>query len=110
MTAPTIDEDRSEVRRLLLEGDRRLRSGDPDAKAANQLTAEVETIAERRDAENLLLDLLSPLLTDDADSVRFGAASFLLSRGHADLAVPVLEKVSDLRAMMVLDIWRSRQV
>lgn len=109
MTSTTIDEDRSEVRRLLLEGERQLRSGDPDATAANQLTAEVETIAERRDAQNQLLDLLSPLLTDDADSVRFGAASFLLSRGHAEVAVPVLEKVNDPRAMMVLDIWRSRQ-
>lgn len=106
----TIDEDRDEVRRLLLLSGAQRRDGDPDATAANASTAEMESIAQRHEAEGRLLELLSPLLSDGEDQeVRFGAATFLLGHAHADSALPVLESLDLAKARIVLSYWRRQQ-
>ncbi len=106
----TIDQDRDEVRRLLLQAEAQRKDGDPDAKAANASTAAMEGIAQRHAADGQLLDLLSPLLSEAEDKeVRFGAATFLLGHDHAELAVPVLETVGLAKAKIVLSYWRRQQ-
>ncbi|GAB3747943.1 hypothetical protein [Microlunatus parietis] len=106
----TLDEDRNEVRHQLLEAERLLSGDDPEATASNAATAKMEAIAARHDAAGHLVELLAPLLAEAEDKqVRFGAATFLLSRGHADLAVPVLETIDVLEASIVLAQWRRRQ-
>lgn len=105
-TVATIDEDRNEVRHQLREAERLLSGDDPEATASNAATATMEAIAARHDAAGHLVELLAE--TEDKH-VRFGAATFLLSRGHADLAVPVLETIDVLEASIILAQWRRRQ-
>lgn len=106
----TIDQDRDAVRELLIKAEALLSSGDPDAKATNATTAEAAAIAQRWESRGQIVDLLHPLLADAEDKpVRFGAATYLLSRGHSDLAVPVLETVGMAEAKVVLRRWRRQQ-
>ncbi|QIZ38458.1 HEAT repeat domain-containing protein [Saccharopolyspora sp. ASAGF58] len=83
------------------------RDADKHSETASQLVADAANASE----------LLTPLL-DDAESpqVRCAAATFLLNRGHADEAVPVLEALADdddiglvaEDADMALESWRSK--
>lgn len=106
----TIEDDRETVRHLLTAAQKLLDSGDPEATASNAASKEAESIMKRRESKGEALDLLTPLLSaEEPVGVRFGAASFLMSRGHADLAAPVLESLDLVEAKMVLDYWRRQQ-
>ena len=108
MTA-TIDQDRDEVRSLLLKAEERVRN-DPNADASNALVSAAVAIADRWHAEGQIVELLSPLLDDDEDrQVRYSVASVLLQRGQPDLAVPVLETVGVPEAKFLLRKWRREQ-
>jgi hypothetical protein len=103
-----MNDDRDAVRRLLTEADAFIQSA--DSETANEVTADAEVIVKRWDAAGQLVEFLSPLLdTSETDPVRFGAASYLLHLGHADLAVPVLESLDMLGADVLLADWRRRQ-
>ncbi len=109
MATATIDQDREEVRSLLLKAEERIRA-DPDAEASNALTKAAVAIADRWDAEGRLVELLSPLLAEQEHrQVRYSVASVLLHRGHSDLAVPALESVGVPEAKFLLRKWRREQ-
>lgn len=106
MATATIEQDRNEVRNLLQQAEERVRT-DPDAEASNALTRAAVAIADRWAVEGRLAELLSPLLSEPEHRwVRYSAASILLHRGHAGLAVPVLETVRVPEARFLLRKWR----
>jgi hypothetical protein len=59
--------------------------------AAFQLRELVQTL----DGQGIAEDVLLPFLSDDVPALRCGAAMFLLRRGHAGDALPVLESLAD---------------
>lgn len=109
----TIDTDRETFRERALASRRLIKDGDSDA--ANVETATVEALAEQWYAQGRLEEFLVPLTGEGEKSwVRYSAASYLLSKGHADVAVPVLEAVqagkglAALGAERLLATWRKQ--
>lgn len=108
----TIDHDRQALRDGLLESRALIEQGDPEK--ANAINASLADITSRWHRSDRLAELVSPLLASSEHPwVRYGAASSLLSNGHADLAVPVLEDLrqsdrtlAGLGAERVLKMWR----
>jgi hypothetical protein len=108
----TIDTDRETFRERALASRRLIKNG--DSEAANTETAAVEALAEQWHAKGRLDEFLVPL-TGEAEKgwVRYSAASYLLAKGFADVAVPVLEEVqagkglASLGAERLLATWRK---
>lgn len=105
-----IERDRAAFRALLVEAERLLANGDTDG--SHSMSEAAAAIASRWRSK--LLDLLQPLLDDEQPPyVRFGAASSLLPRGYADVAVATLEDIRDntacatsASARRLLAFWR----
>jgi hypothetical protein len=109
-----LDEDRAAFRHHVAESDRYGEAADADS--ANAETDKLAAIAERWEQAGRVVEFLTPLLAEtESRAVRFNAASWLLHRGHPDVAVPVLEELRAGRGLegadagLLLDDWRAEQ-
>ncbi|HEX7659735.1 MAG TPA: HEAT repeat domain-containing protein [Pseudonocardiaceae bacterium] len=89
-----------------------------DASAADRQTEVLDQLASQWADGQGVTDLLAPLLADDEEpTVRGAAAMYLLNRGHADQAVPVLAALADddeiglvaEEAELALLMWKRQQ-
>jgi hypothetical protein len=69
-----------------------IREGDADL--ANTKTASADSVVEMWASTGRAEELLEPLLSDEREEVRHGAAAHLLSLGCAEKTVPILESLS----------------
>lgn len=100
-----VDESRDAIRSLLLDAEARIRIS-ASAEESNAATEYAVAIADYWEREGRLLELLTPLTEEqEPDQVRFGAASLLLHRGHAEMALPVLAALEAIEAKALLMIW-----
>jgi HEAT repeat protein len=65
-----------------------------DADLANTKTVGADSIVETWARTGRAEELLEPLLSDEREEVRYGAAAHLLRLGCAENAVPILESLS----------------
>jgi hypothetical protein len=109
-----LDADRAAFRHHVAESDKHAEAADADA--ANAETDKLAALAERWEQQGRAVEFLTPLLAPtEPRPVRFNAASWLLHRGHPEIAVPVLEDLRAGRGLeavdagLLLDDWRASQ-
>ncbi|GAB3402886.1 hypothetical protein [Flindersiella endophytica] len=107
-----LDADRAAFRHHVAESDRYAEAADADS--ANAETDKLAALAEHWEQQGRAVEFLTPLLAPtELRPVRFNAASWLLYRGHPDVAVPVLEELRAGRGLegvdagLLLDDWRA---
>ena len=88
----TLEEARHEFRQTATEFWARLR--DKDSRSANKQTDRGDALVAEWSAAGQIDELLLPLLDDANTEVRYAAAAHLLTLGHAERAVPVLEELA----------------
>lgn len=109
----SVETDRDTFRATVAEIDELKSAGDSDG--ANVLTAEIEKLAGGHSERGELGTFLTPLLdAGEAAEVRYSASTIALGAGLTDLAIPVLEELSQGRGLtattagMVLRHWKRQ--